>query len=80
MCNLNDGSRSDYYEWCYRPLSNRTIEDARQLPLTRASHGVSFGIYGHRRISMRLKEKGVTCIKHRVHLIRKANHIGAIHL
>ena len=78
MCNLLDISRSGYYEWRFRPLSDRAIEDARLLPLIHASYGASFGVYGYRRISMDLKEIGESCGKHRVYRIMKAHNIKAI--
>lgn len=79
MCNLLDISRSGYYEWRFRPLPDRAIEDARLLPLIHASYGASFGVYGYRQISMDLKETGETCGKHRVYRIMKAHNIKAIH-
>lgn len=79
MCHLLDVSRSGYYEWRFRPLSARAIEDSRLLPLIRASHGARFGVYGYRRISMDLKEAGESCGKNRVHRIMKSNNIQAVH-
>lgn len=79
MCNLLDVSRSGYYEWRFRPLSDRAIEDARLLPLIRASYGASHGVYGYRRISMDLKDAGESCGKNRIHRIMKCHNIQAIH-
>lgn len=79
MCNLLDVSRSGYYEWRFRPMSDRAIEDVRLLSLIRASHGASYGVHGYRRISMDLKEAGESCGKNRIHRIMKSNNIQAIH-
>jgi putative transposase len=79
MCRLLNASSSGYYEWLFRPQSNRAIEDQRLLPLIRASHAASHGVYGYRRIHLDLREMGEICGKHRVARIMKANDIKAIH-
>lgn len=79
MCNLLDVSRSGYYEWRFRPLSDRAIEDARLLPLIRDSHGASQGVYGYRRVMHDLRELGESCGKHRVRRIMRTSNIKAIH-
>jgi len=79
LCQLLEASSSGYYEWCFRPLSDRAIEDQRLLPLIRASHAASHGVYGYRRIHLDLREIGEPCGKHRVARIMKSNNIRAIH-
>ena len=79
MCRLLNTCRSGYYDWLFRPLSDRAIEDQRLLPLIRASHAASFGVYGYRRIHLDLREMGEICGKHRVARIMKANDIKAIY-
>ena len=37
LCRLLQASSSGYYEWRFRPLSDRAIEDQRLLPLGRLS-------------------------------------------
>lgn len=79
MCRLLQVSSSGYYEWRFRPLSDRAIEDQRLLPLIRASYAASHGVYGYRRVHLDLLEMGETCGKHRVARIMKAHDIQAIH-
>lgn len=79
LCRLLEASRSGYYDWRFRPLSNRAIEDRRLLPLIHASHAASHGVYGYRRIHLDLREMGESCGKHRVARIMKSNNIKAIH-
>jgi len=79
LCRLLEASSSGYYEWCFRPLSDRAIEDQRLLPLIRASHAASHGVYGYRRIHLDLREIGEPCGKHRVARIMKSSSIKAIH-
>jgi transposase InsO family protein len=45
MCHLLGASSSGYYEWRFRPMSDRAIEDRRLLPLIRASYAASSGVY-----------------------------------
>lgn len=79
MCRLLGASRSGYYDWRFRPLSDRAREDRRLLPLIRASYAASGGVYGYRRVHLDLRETGETCGKHRVARIMKTNEIKAIH-
>jgi len=72
-------SRSGYYEWLYRPLSDRAIEDARLLRLIRKSFVASHGIYGAPRVFRDLREAGETCGKHRVERLMRENNLRAAH-
>jgi len=45
MCRLLDVSRSGFYEWLRKPLSDRALEDQRLLGLIRASYTASHGVY-----------------------------------
>lgn len=64
--------------WLHEPESGRTIEDKRLLHLIRSSYDVNHGIYGYRRITLDLKELGVSCGPNRVLKIMKNNGIPAI--
>lgn len=66
MCRALGVTRSGYYAWLEKPLSNRAKEDARLLRLIRASFKASHGIYGSPRVFLDLREAGETCSKHRV--------------
>lgn len=58
MCQLLEVSRSGYYAWLAKPMSDRAREDARLLRLIRASFKASHGIYGAPRIFLDLREAG----------------------
>jgi putative transposase len=77
MCRLLEVSRSGFYEWLRKPLSNRALEDERLLSLIRASYTASHGVYGAPRIFLDLREAGETCSKHRVARIMRVNKIRA---
>lgn len=79
MCRLLGVSSSGYYEWRFRPLSNRALEDERLLPIIRASHAASGGVYGYRRVHLDLRETGESCGKHQIASLMKTNKIKAIH-
>ena len=79
MCRLLGASRSGYYDWRFRPLSDRAREDGRLLPLIRASYAASGGVYGYRRVHLDLRETGEICGRHRIARIMKTNNIRAVH-
>lgn len=79
MCRLLDVSRSGFYEWLRKPLSDRALEDQRLLGLIRAAYTASHGVYGAPRIFLDLREAGETCSKHRVARIMRANNMKALH-
>lgn len=79
MCRLLDVSRSGFYEWLRKPLSNRALEDQRLLGLIRVGHTASSGIYGAPRIFLDLRVAGETCSTHRVARIMRANNMNALH-
>ena len=78
MCRLLNVSRSGFYEWLVRPLSDRAIEDKRLLQLIRASYAASSGVYGSPRVFLDLREVGETCGIHRVARIMKTHNIQAL--
>ena len=77
MCRALDVTRSGFYAWLKRPLSDRAREDARLLGLIKASFVASHGIYGARRVFLDLREAGETCSKHRVARLMRINNIRA---
>jgi len=79
MCRLLGVSRSGYYAWLRKPLSDRTVEDQRLLGLIHASYTASHGVYGAPRIFLDLREAGETCSTHRVARIMRANNLKARH-
>lgn len=79
MCLLLDVSRSGFYEWLHKPLSDRALEDQRLLCLIRAAYSASHDVYGAPRVFLDFREAGETCSKHRVARIMRANNIKALH-
>jgi len=78
MCRVLRASRSGFYAWLHKPLSDRTIEDRRLLGLIRDSYAASSGVYGYLRVYADLQEAGETCGKHRVARIMRENRIKAL--
>lgn len=78
MCRVLRASKSGFYQWLHKPLSNRAIEDLRLLELIRASYSASYGIYGSPRVFLDLREVGEMCGVHRVAKIMKAHGIKAV--
>ncbi len=78
MCRVLRVSRSGFYQWLHKPLSDRAIEDQRLLTLIRASYAASGGVYGAPRVFQDLREAGETCGKHRVAKIMRIHKIKAI--
>lgn len=78
MCRVLQASRSGFYQWLHKPLSNRAIEDLRLLELIRTSYAASQGIYGSPRVFLDLRELGETCGVHRVAKIMKVHRIRAV--
>ena len=79
MCRALGITRSGYYAWLRKPLSNRAQDDVRLLRLIRASFTASHGIYGAPRVFLDLREAGETCSKHRVARLMRVNKIRALH-
>jgi len=78
MCRVLGVTRSGFYAWLHKPLSDRAIEDLRLLKLIRASWEASGGIYGAPRVYADLREVGERCGKNRVARIMRAHKIRAI--
>ena len=78
MCTVLRVSRSGFYGWLHKPLSDRRIEDVRLLELIRDSYIGSGGVYGAPRVFGDLREAGETCGHNRVARIMQINRIRAI--
>jgi putative transposase len=78
MCRILNVSRSGYYDWVGRPLSNRARDDERLIVLIRASHTASGGIYGSPRVTADLREAGERCSKNCVARLMRLNEIRGI--
>lgn len=77
MCEKSGLSRSGYYAWKKRPVSQRQKEDERLVEKIRLSHSRGRGEYGSPRIHSDLKEQGETVGRHRVARLMRENHITA---
>jgi putative transposase len=78
MCRELGVAQSGYYAWLKQPISNHDQEDARLLPLIRASFVASHGIYGSQRVFLDLREAGETCSKHRVARLMREHKLRAL--
>ncbi len=78
MCAVLRVSRSGFYDWLHKPLSDRRIDDSRLLELIRDSYIGSGGVYGAPRVFGDLREAGETCGHNRVARIMRINRIRAI--
>lgn len=78
MCRVLRASRSGFYQWLIRPISDRERDNRRLLKLIRESHVASGCVYGAPRIFLDLREAGETCGKNRVARLMKLNNIKAI--
>ena len=78
MCRELGVAQSGYYAWLKQPISNHDQEDARLLPLIRASFVASHGIYGSQRVFLDLREAGEACSKHRVARLMRENNLRAL--
>ena len=78
MCHVLEVTRSGFYAWLHKPLSDRAIEDQRLLQLIRSSYVASHGIYGSPRVFLDLREVGETCGRHRVARIMREHCIKAV--
>ena len=78
MCRVLEISRTGFYQWLHKPLSDRAIEDLRLLELIRHSHEGSHGVYGSPRVFLDLREVGERCGKNRVARIMRTHKIKAI--
>ena len=58
MCRVLGVHRSGYYAWVRQSLSRREREDQRLLGLIKHSWLASGGVYGHRKITLDLREAG----------------------
>lgn len=79
MCRLLDVSRSGFYEWLRKPLSDRAVEDQPVARPDRTAYTASHGVYGAPRIFLDLREAGETCSTHRVARIMRTNNMKALH-
>jgi putative transposase len=71
LCAALAVSRSGYYAWRDRPLSARTAEDQRLLPVLRRLHQEAREGYGAIKLWRALNQHGIRCGRHRVARLRQ---------
>lgn len=77
LCQVLGVSKSGYYAWCHRPISDRAKDDEKLTEQISTFHQRSNGTYGAPRIFQDLREVGVHTSKKRVaRLMRQANICG----
>lgn len=73
MCRLLKVSRSGYYDWRDRDVSDRVQRDRALLPLVHQAYLDSRGVYGARKVHRELLAQGHACGRHKVaKLMRRA--------
>ncbi len=77
MCAVLGVSRSGYYEWRDRPPSRRAKDDLTLIRQIRMLHVESREAYGAYRTWRVLRDRGVSCGRHRVARLRTAHGIEA---
>lgn len=75
MCELFGISRSGYYAWQKRPISQREKDNLKLLEEIRKIHQRSRGTYGSPRIFVYLRGLGLACGRHRVARLMKKHQI-----
>jgi putative transposase len=79
-CSLLGVSTSGFYEWRTRPLSARAQRDQALLEHIAASHRLSRGTYGARRVHADLRlGLGIRCGRKRVERLMRANGLVGVH-
>ena len=77
MCRVLGLHRSGYYTWLSNGASPREREDQRLLGLIKHHWLASGGVYGHRKVTLDLREAGEACSRHRVLRLMKAEGLHA---
>lgn len=74
-CEIAECSRSGYYDWRTRPVSERALENAKLVEDIKRVHAKSRGLYGSPRVTEALKTEGQPINEKRVARIMSANQI-----
>ena len=76
-CRVLGVHRSGYYAWLRDGVSAREREDQRLLGLIKHHWLASGAVYGHRKITLDLREAGERCSRHRVRRLMKSEGLRA---
>ena len=77
MCRVLGVHRSGYYAWLRTPMSPRAIDDARLGKMAKEAWLASGGVYGHRKVTLDLRDLGESCSRHRVERLMKTQGLRA---
>ena len=77
MCRVLGVHRSGYYAWQHQSVSAREREDQRLLGRIKHFWLASGGVYGHRKITLDLREAGEACSRHRVQRLMRREGLRA---
>lgn len=78
MCRVLGVHRSGYYAWLKCRLSDRAREDQRLLGSIRQAWLESGGVYGHRKVTLDLRDQGEVCSRHRVGRLMRTEGLRAM--
>lgn len=78
MCRVLGVTRSGFYAWLSKPVSDRAAEDQRLVGLIRGYHAEAHGVYGSPRIFRDLREAGEACGLNRVARLMREHRIRAV--
>lgn len=77
MCRVLQVSKSGYYAWIGRPMSQRAKTNARLVNEIRTTYVENRKAYGSPRIHVALQKKGILCGHNRVARLMRSNYIIA---
>jgi putative transposase len=79
LCRYYRVSRSGYYAWKHRPVSDRARANVKLVRTIHRIHACSHGIYGSPRVREVLKTQGIPCSENRVaRLMRQVGLTGRV--
>lgn len=71
MCDVMEVSRSGYYSWLARPVSQRAREDRQLMVHIRSIFKASRETYGSPRVHLAMRKQGICCSRKRVARLMK---------
>jgi len=77
MCRVLEVSKSGYYAWARRPVSQRAKTNARLVNEIRTAYVENRKAYGSPRIHIALQKKGILCGHNRVARLMRLNYVIA---